>query len=352
MSERNEEVVRVSLDDLEAVDTAKVAETAIATASPTGVKSYGSIHEPADPQIVTEEKGSLFLKAWVYLGLAGLVGALAGWGIGEPGFVDGPGHRWGNLVMIPLIVALMCTGFGLAESIVERSVRKGLIRVGIALPLGMVLGFIFDFIANILYAIGISFCAAAGVQTYHNPAIWIARALAWAVFGVAGGVVYGIIGQSMKKAGYGAIGGAIGAAIGGVIFDPISFATHGGAPSRAVGFGLLGMATGIAMGLVESALKDRWLYVTAGPLAGKQFILYKPQTTMGSVQSCDIYLFKDAEILPEHALLVQKAGRIHLVARGPVYLTGQRISSSRLLDSGADIQLGRYSFRYQERLRK
>jgi hypothetical protein len=89
--------------------------------------------------------------------------------------------------------------------------------------------------------------------------------------------VYGIIGRSGKKTAYGAIGGAIGAAIGGLIFDPISFATKGGAVSRAVGFALLGMATGIAMGLVESALKDRWLYVTAGPLSGKQFILYKPQ---------------------------------------------------------------------------
>ena len=89
----------------------------------------------------------------------------------------------------------------------------------------------------------------------------------------------------MKKTGYGALGGAIGALIGGTIFDPISFATHGGAASRAIGFGMLGLATGIAIGLVESALKDRWLYVTAGPLAGKQFILYKPRTVVGGSQT-------------------------------------------------------------------
>ena len=166
-----------------------------------------------------------------------------------------------------------------------------------------------------------------------------------------GGIVYGIVGRSSKKTGYGALGGAIGAAVGGLIFDPISFATHGGAASRAVGFGLLGITTGVAMGLVESALKDRWLYVTAGPLAGKQFILYKPQTTVGSMQTCDIYLFKDPDILPLHATLVQKAGRIHLIAEGTVYVSGQRVHSSRVLESGSVIQLGRYSFRYQERLR-
>ncbi|MGC2618200.1 MAG: FHA domain-containing protein, partial [Acidobacteriaceae bacterium] len=139
---------------------------------------------------------------------------------------------------------------------------------------------------------------------------------------------------------------------GGVIFDPISFVSHGGAVSRAVGFSLLGMATGAAMGLVESALKDRWLYVTAGPLAGKQFILYKPQTTVGSSQSCDIYLFKDSDIQPNHATLLMKGSHIHLQNSGPVYVAGQPVRGLRVLETGNVIQIGRYSFRYQERQRK
>src|SRR6185437_10893964 len=76
--------------------------------------------------------------------------------------------------------------------------------------------------------------------------------------------------------------------VGGMVFDPIALATKAGAPSRAVGFALFGLATGVAMGIVESALKDRWLYVAAGPLAGKQFILYKPVTVIGSSQQSDI----------------------------------------------------------------
>jgi len=350
VSDDNKEILRVSLDDLSSVAIQPAAATALA--EPTGARSYGSIHEPASPEIVAQEKGSFFLKAWVYLGIAGLAGALLGWGVCEHAFVDGAGRRWGNYWMMPLIVTFMCVGFAAAESTVERSLRKAAIRVGIALPLGIVLGFIIDFFANIIYNIGLAFCSAAGVQSYHNPSVWIVRAIAWAVFGVAGGIVYGIIGRSGKKVGYGALGGAIGAALGGLIFDPIAFATHGGAVSRAVGFGLLGMATGIAMGLVESALKDRWLYVTSGPLSGKQFILYKPQTSLGSLQTADIYLFKDREILPQHATLVQKAGRMQLIAEGPVYIAGQRVHSARVLESGNIIQVGRYSFRYQERLRQ
>ena len=60
------------------------------------------------------------------------------------------------------------------------------------------------------------------------------------------------------------------------LFDPISMATHTSKrqPGRWICSGRR-LATGIGMGLVESALKDRWLYVVSGPLAGKQFILYK-----------------------------------------------------------------------------
>ena len=349
--------LRVTVEEL--ADAAPSEPTALVSTAEqpavasTGAKSYGNINATSDAPTVLHEKSSLLLQAWFYLGLAGLLGALAGWGIAEPGFIDGSrdAHRWGNVWMIPLLVTLMCVGFAVAESIVERSTKKALIRGGLALPLGVVLGFIFSGLANVFYSIALNICFQAGVRSVHNPAVWIARGIAWMVLGAAGGVVYGIIGQSMKKTGYGALGGAIGAAVGGTIFDPISFATHAGAASRGVGFGLLGMATGIAIGLVESALKDRWLYVTAGPLAGKQFILYKPQTSVGSSQNCDIYLFKDPEILPQHATLELKGSKVYFIANGPAYISGQPARGARVLESGAIIQLGRYAFRYQERQR-
>src|SRR5258707_15347169 len=139
----------------------------------------------------------------------------------------------------------------------------------------------FDFVAEIVYAIGMSICAELGAQTVRNPSFWIARGIAWMVFGLAGGIVYGIAGMSPKKMLYGMLGGAIGAGLGGIVFNPIAMLTHGGAASRAVGFGLLGLATGVAVGLVESALKDRWLYVTAGPPTGKKIFFLKTRTRLG-----------------------------------------------------------------------
>lgn len=343
--------IKITLDDLASVETSAPVAPAAAISS-TGAKSYGSVTDAADQQpAAVEEKGSILLQGWFYLGLAGLVGAFGGWAICEPAFIDGQGHRWGNTWIIPVIVTLMCLGFGIAESIVERSAKKALIRGALALPLGIVLGFVIEFIANIIYGIGISICVGLGAQTVRNPALWIARGVGWMVFGAAGGAIYGIVGQSSKKAMYGVLGGLIGAGLGGILFDPIAMLTHGGAASRAVGFALLGLATGIAMGLVESALKDRWLYVTAGPLAGKQFILYKTQTTIGSEQGNDIYLFKDPKILPQHAVVEINGSRVQLRALGDTYVAGQPVRL-HVLQSGATVQIGRYAFRYQERQRK
>jgi len=274
----NDKPLKITADDLARVIVPDVAAGPVGPAATTagGAKSYGTISDAADmAPAVAEQRGSIFLQGWFYLGAAGLLGALLGWGLCERSFVDGVGHTWGNLWMLPAIVTFMCIGYGVSESAVERSVRKAILRGLLALPLGVVLGFIFDVVANLIYNIAVSICAEAGAQSFRNPAIWISRGIAWAVFGAAGGTVYGIVGQSMKKAKYGIIGGLIGAGIGGMIFDPIIMAVNRASLSRAVGFALFGAATGAAMGWVESALKDRWLYVTSGPLAGKQFILYK-----------------------------------------------------------------------------
>jgi len=351
--ENKNKSIKITLDDLASVSLPAADAMIPAAPAAAGAKVYGSINAASDPQTrIAEEKGSLLLQAWFYLGAAGLLGAIVAWGICERRFVDNGGNEqsWGNWFMIPLIVALLCVGFGIAESVVERSPKKALIRGSLCLPLGLVLGFIFEFAANIIFNIGIAIIHEMGVQTYRNPAFWIVRGFAWMVFGAAGGLVYGIVGASGKKILYGMLGGVIGAGLGGVLFDPIAMLTKGGAASRAVGFALVGLATGIAVGLVESALKDRWLYVTAGPLAGKQFILYKPRTVIGSDQKCDIYLFKDGNIQKEHAIVEIAGSRIMLLAIGDTYMNGQPVRQQVLM-SGGVVQIGRYAFRYQERQR-
>ena len=341
--------IKITAEDLASI-TVQAPEPAVAPSAAGKPKVYGNIHgEPTTAPDVPEQKGSIFLKAWVYLGLAGFFGAFIAWGICEPFFTDGEGgSHWGNVLIVPLVVTLMCMFLSIAESIVERSAKRALLRGGLALVVGLVFGFVFYGIANVVFAIGLGIVQNMGLLNQHNPAVWVTRGFAWAVFGAAGGIVYGLIGKSMKKGQYGVIGGLLGAGVGGCVFDPIAFMTGGGAPSRAVGFALFGLATGVAIGIVESAFKERWLYVASGPLAGKQFILYKKFTSIGSRQECDIYLFKDQSIAPDHASLEMRGSHVQINALGETYVSGQPIRS-RVLQSGDLIQIGRYAFRYQER---
>src|SRR5262245_39923610 len=97
-SSDNKDSIKITLDDLAAVTLTEPATPAAQPASPTaGAKSYGSISNAADELVTgSETRGSILLQGWFYLGTAGLLGAVIGWGISEPMFVDGEGHRWGN----------------------------------------------------------------------------------------------------------------------------------------------------------------------------------------------------------------------------------------------------------------
>ena len=348
--------IRITAEDLDQVvlesPEAVPSDRAVSSALDASARTYGNIRDTATEALPeSKANGSVFLKSWFYLGIAGLLGALIAWGALEPFFVDGPESSWADLLLLPAVVALLCVGCAIAESVVERSARKAAIRGALALGLGIPLGFVFNFIANIFYNILLSIVAGQGTLTPESPAWWACRAMAWALFGASAGLVYGIVGLNGKKLLYGVLGGILGAGIGGALFDPIALALDSAILSRGLGFALFGLATGLAIGLVESALKDRWLYVSAGPLAGKQFILYKPITTVGRSQGCDIYLFKDLSIQEVHATFEKRGSRLWLLAHGPVYASGQPVKR-KLLENRELLQIGRYSFLYQERQRQ
>ena len=95
-------------------------------------------------------------------------------------------------MIIPLVLIFMCLGFSVAESIVERSLRKAFQRAALSFPLGLVFSVVFMFAGGIVYRIGMDFCAAMGIDirtidAYRNPAVWIARSFAWMVFASAAG---------------------------------------------------------------------------------------------------------------------------------------------------------------------
>src|SRR5579863_6102662 len=146
--ENKDKSIKITLDDLANVSLPAPDAMIPAAPAPGGAKVYGSVNTASDLQTqIAEEKGSLLLQGWFYLGTAGLLGAIVAWGSCEKSFIDNGSNQqsWGNWFMIPLIVALLCVGFGIAESVVERSPKKALIRGSLCLPLGRFLGSISSF---------------------------------------------------------------------------------------------------------------------------------------------------------------------------------------------------------------
>ena len=314
-------------------------------------RQWGSIQDITGAGTgIENSKTSIIHKSWFYLSVAGLIAALIAWAICEPGFSDTSHNTWGNSLLFPLMAAFVSAALIVSEMISEHSYQKAISRGFISLLIGLGLGAIFVVVGGLLYMTFLEMIASGGGQIKaSNPFVWISRATAWMFFGVSSGVIYGLISQSKKKCIYGIIGGAVGSGLGGLFFDPISLLTNGGTLSRCIGMMFYGASTGLAISLVESALKDRWLYVSNGPLAGKQFILYKLITRLGSNQSNDIFLFKDDTIAPAHATIELMGPSTIITPYAPVYISNQPIQSPRKLKNGETIQIGKYTFNYQEK---
>jgi hypothetical protein len=254
-----------------------------------------------------------------------------------------------------------------ADGLVSRNFNRGMLSsicgIGIALGGGMV-GLIPGGMVFAL-AIGLVDATAEGMWTSDSLSglpmmiLVIGRSLTWGILGLTVGLGQGVALRSKKLFLNGLLGGMLGGLIGGMFFDPISklFANtdfSGQASiSRAFGFSIIGLSAGLMIGLVEQLAKDAWLLMRGGPLAGKEFIIYKTPTTIGSSPKCEIYLFKDADVEPRHTMLV-KVGNRHeiedLKSPSGTYVNGQKVQR-QILKSGDQIIIGQTALEFSERSR-
>ncbi len=184
----------------------------------------------------------------------------------------------------------------------------------------------------------------------------IGRSLAWCLAGSAMGLGQGIALRSKRLLVYGLLGGVVGGLLGGLLFDPIFFILIGpekpsAALSRLVGFGVIGLAVGATIGIVELLARDAWLRMTQGPLTGKEFLLFKDVMNIGSSPRSDIYLFNDPQVAESHAILRAIGDDCEIEARQnthPVLLNNRSVNRARLRH-GDNVTIGRTSFVFQQR---
>ncbi len=234
----------------------------------------------------------------------------------------------------------------IADHVTGRNWRGVVVNGSVASVLGLIGGAVGGIAANILY----SMLGGGGEASVKQI---IARMLGWAVLGVFLAIAPGVVLRSWKRFGIGLAGGFLGGLFGGLLFDPIAMVTDSGVLSRCVAIVAIGVVAGVGTGLIENVAKSGWLRVVGGLIAGKQFIIYKNPTYLGSSPQCEIYLFKDPQVGPRHAAIHTVAGGYELedLQSGTGTLVNSRPVSRVRLRSNDQVQVGATILLFQEKER-
>jgi hypothetical protein len=295
--------------------------------------------------------------------VAAAAGIALGWLIGEvTGAAGWPQTAQSKLgldvktgVWVALIGVLFTIVYAGWEHILARS-PEGLLHVAkTSGPVGAGLGFVSGFIAQFVFAELLQNILESGdIPTPNDIRFYLARALAWGLFGMGMGAASAALIRSRQKLINGLIGGAIGGAVGGIVFHWLGSQISSEGTARLIGLLVVGIGIGVAIGLIETARRDAWLNVVGGAMTGKEFIVYEAETKIGSDPKCEIVLIKDPAIQPYHFVINTPAGagqqRRTLVAyQGcAVTIQGQPVAQHTLRD-GDVIGVGTTSIKYAER---
>lgn len=296
--------------------------------------------------------GSMLLQ----MAVAGGIGGLVAWMFTEPLF-------WPvEAGLVPAYIALYLAygaaqgGFismavGGVEGVVVGAWARALGLGLLCIVVGGIGGMVVDLALLMVYGV-------LGVWSTHPSVVedTIARTLAWGLFGALIGLVPGGVMKVPQKMLNGLLGGLTGGLLAGLLLSLVHLAlyfaigTETAVLPRLVGGVVLGTFIGCGVGLVEEVRKQAWVVIVSGPLTGKQFIIYKPMTSIGSASGMDIPLVKDHAIAPRHCELEETVGG-HVVRNAGQAVTlvnGLPATAQRLRD-GDVVHIGQTGLQYRTR---
>ena len=241
----------------------------------------------------------------------------------------------------------------MAESLIDRNWQAGVIYASVGAVLGVLGGVAVAFLVDPIHKLIVGNVANPDYTTQV-----MAHSIEWGVLGLFLTVAPGLLLRNAKRLMIGLAGGAVGGMIGGLLFLPVAqigfVKDHFAEPelvSRLVGLIAIGALAGLSTGLLEQATKTGWLKVVDGLIAGKQFIIYRNPTYIGSSPVSHIYLFKDPLVGKRHAAvhITRNGCEIEDLPLGAkTQVNGHPINRSRLR-KGDQIRVGKTTFVYQER---
>ncbi len=252
-----------------------------------------------------------------------------------------------NILGFGLCGLFISIGLSVAEPVVDKNMHAVIVNGSVGAGLGLLGGLGASLVVDRIYRI-------IGGAEHGMLRQYVAQCVSWAVLGSFVALAPGVVAKNRKRLLIGLGGGAAGGAIGGMLLEPLSQLTGSPEIGRLAAMCCIGAITGAATGIIENISRTGWLKVTAGPIAGKQFILYRNPTYIGSAPDCQIFLFRDPKVGRRHAAIHLEKGRIEiedLPLGAPTYINREPVDRQKLRH-GDQITIGSTMFLYQEKIRE
>lgn len=184
-----------------------------------------------------------------------------------------------------------------------------------------------------------------------DPKAYLARGLAWAVFGALIGGGLGIRAGSRKILS-GVVGGLVGGAAGGLGFEFVEAVlnTQSDLVLQIIGFMITGVGIGLGIGVAERLMRDVWIRFDTGGLRGREYNLFAERTRIGRDVRNEISLPNDPTLLPLQATLSRSGDRL-IIQADPSALT--KVNDAPVthceLGEGDRVSLGQNDFTVMSR---
>ena len=234
------------------------------------------------------------------------------------------------------IIALFVGLFlGIGEGVFYGSKEKALKYGAIGAGVSVLLGYASGYLAQWMYS------SMLGDDPAPIAAALV-RGIGWAVMGVGIGLAVGLIKPELKRLLFCVIGGTCGAFLGGFLFNFIGEAVPNDMVSRGVAIVIMGLLIGVGVGLLEQFAKQAWLKVIRGEFEGKEYLVFAGTTSIGNNGKNTIVLFKDKLIGPHHCDIVLEGSRYIVKDCGTpmgTLVNGQKVTR-QILKQGDAISIG------------